>query len=65
MVSAALDSEITRHADVVLPAATYAEQNSTVTNLERRVQLLRKTTEPKFKKSGVDTSERSFRSCPS
>jgi predicted molibdopterin-dependent oxidoreductase YjgC len=44
-VSAVFDSEITAHADVVLPAATYAEQTSTVTNLERRVQLLRITTE--------------------
>ena len=56
VVSAALDSEITRHADVVLPAATYAEQNSTVTNLERRVQLLRKTTEPKHaERTGWET----------
>ena len=44
-VSAVFDSEITAHADVVLPAATYAEQTSTVTNLERRVQLLRITAE--------------------
>ena len=41
------DSEITAHADVVLPAATYAEQSSTVTNVERRVQLLRVTAEPR------------------
>jgi formate dehydrogenase alpha subunit len=46
-VSAVLDSEITAHADVVLPAATYAEHNSTVTNVERRVQLLRVTAEPR------------------
>ena len=44
-VSAVFDSEITAHADVVLPAATYAEQTSTVTNLERRIQLLRITAE--------------------
>lgn len=56
VVSAALDSEITHHADVVLPAATYAEQNSTVTNAERRVQLLRVTAEPKHEeKTGWET----------
>lgn len=56
VVSAALDSEITHHADVVLPAATYAEQNSTVTNVERRVQLLRVTAEPKHEeKTGWET----------
>ncbi len=47
VVSAVFDSEITAHADVVLPAATYAEQSSTVTNVERRVQLLRVTAEPR------------------
>ncbi|MBN4064212.1 molybdopterin-dependent oxidoreductase [Dehalococcoides mccartyi] len=56
VVSAALDSEITHHADVVLPAATYAEQNSTVTNLERRVQMLRITAEPKHEeRTGWET----------
>ncbi|MBP38578.1 MAG: hypothetical protein CL726_04600 [Chloroflexi bacterium] len=56
VVSATFDSEITHHADVVLPAATYAEQNSTVTNLERRVQLLRITAEPRHEeKTGWET----------
>jgi predicted molibdopterin-dependent oxidoreductase YjgC len=56
VVSAALDSEITHHADVVLPAATYAEQNSTVTNVERRVQLLRITAEPRHEeRTGWET----------
>ncbi|NQW20905.1 MAG: molybdopterin-dependent oxidoreductase [Chloroflexi bacterium] len=56
VVSAAFDSEISRHADVVLPAATYAEQNSTVTNIERRVQLLRITAEPRNEeKTGWET----------
>jgi predicted molibdopterin-dependent oxidoreductase YjgC len=56
VVSAALDSEITHHADVVLPTATYAEQNSTVTNLERRIQLLRITAEPRHEeKTGWET----------
>jgi len=56
VVSAAFDSEITHHADVVLPAATYAEQNSTVTNLERRVQLLRATAEPRHEeRTGWET----------
>ncbi len=56
VVSAVLDSEITHHADVVLPAATYAEQNSTVTNLERRVQMLRITSEAKHEeRTGWET----------
>jgi formate dehydrogenase (NADP+) alpha subunit len=56
VVSAALDSEITAHADVVLPAVTYAEQNSTVTNVERRVQMLRVTAEPKHEeRTGWET----------
>ena len=56
VVSAALDSEITHHADVVLPAATYAEQNSTVTNVERRIQLLRVTAEPRHEeRTGWET----------
>lgn len=56
VVSAVFDSEITHHADVVLPAATYAEQNSTVTNLERRVQLLRITSEAKHEeRTGWET----------
>ena len=56
VVSAAFDSEITHHADVVLPAATYAEQNSTVTNVERRIQLLRVTAEPRHEeRTGWET----------
>jgi len=56
VVSAVLDSEITANADVVLPAATYAEQNSTVTNVERRVQMLRITAEPRNEeKTGWET----------
>ena len=47
VVSAVFDDEITQAADVVLPAATYTEQTGTVTNLERRVQLLRTAWEPK------------------
>jgi len=57
-VSAVFDSEITAHADVVLPAVTYAEQNSTITNLERRVQLVRKTAEPRHEeKTGWETAQ--------
>ena len=41
VVSAVFESELTDAADVVLPATTYAEETGTVTNLERRVQLLR------------------------
>ena len=46
-VSAVFDDEITQAADVVLPAATYTEQTGTVTNLERRVQLVRAAWDPK------------------
>ena len=46
-VSAVFDDEVTAAADVVLPAATYTEQTGTVTNLERRVQLVRAAWNPK------------------
>ena len=46
-VSAVFDDEVTQAADVVLPAATYTEQTGTVTNLERRVQLVRAAWSPK------------------
>ncbi len=46
-VSAVFDDEVTQAADVVLPAATYTEQTGTVTNLERRVQLVRTAWDPK------------------
>lgn len=36
----------TRLADVVLPAASFAEKDGTFTNTERRVQLVRKAIEP-------------------
>ncbi len=39
-------TETTRYAHVVLPAASYAEKDGTVTNTERRVQRLRKAVEP-------------------
>ena len=38
-------SEIAQAADVVLPSVTYAEKEGTLTNLERRVQPLRKVLE--------------------
>ena len=38
-------SETARLADVVLPAAAFAEKDGTFTNTERRVQLLRKAVE--------------------
>ena len=40
-------SEITEIADAVLPSATFAEQEGTFTNMERRVQLLRPALGPK------------------
>ena len=47
VVSAVFDSAWTASANVVVPAATYAEQTSTVTNLERRVQQVRQAAERK------------------
>ena len=39
-------TETAQLADVVLPAASYAEKDGTVTNTERRVQRIRKAIEP-------------------
>lgn len=39
-------TETARLADVVLPAATFAEKDGTFTNTERRIQLVRKAIEP-------------------
>jgi len=39
-------SETARYADVVLPAASFAEKDGTFTNTERRVQRVRKAIEP-------------------
>ena len=39
-------TESTVFADVILPAASYAEKNGTFTNTERRVQRVRKAIEP-------------------
>ncbi len=39
-------SETAKYADVVLPAACYAEKDGTFTNTERRVQRVRKAVEP-------------------
>jgi len=39
-------TESTAYADVVLPAASFAEKDGTFTNTERRVQLVRKAIEP-------------------
>ena len=40
VVQETFSSELTEIADVVLPSATFAQQEGTYTNLERRVQLL-------------------------
>ncbi|MFQ5795960.1 MAG: formate dehydrogenase subunit alpha [Candidatus Bipolaricaulia bacterium] len=39
-------TETAEHADVVLPAASYAEKDGTYTNTDRRVQRIRKAIEP-------------------
>ncbi|MFB6183414.1 MAG: formate dehydrogenase subunit alpha [Haloarculaceae archaeon] len=39
-------TETAEYADVVLPAASFAEKNGTFTNTERRVQLVNQTMEP-------------------
>ncbi|MDP2167502.1 MAG: formate dehydrogenase subunit alpha [Thermodesulfovibrionales bacterium] len=39
-------TETSEYADVVLPAASFAEKDGTFTNTERRVQLIRKAVEP-------------------
>ncbi|HDP26161.1 MAG TPA: formate dehydrogenase subunit alpha [Deltaproteobacteria bacterium] len=39
-------TETARYADLVLPAACYAEKTGTFTNTERRIQLLRKAVDP-------------------
>ena len=39
-------TETTEYADVVLPAASFAEKNGTFTNTERRVQLVEQVVEP-------------------
>ena len=39
-------TETARYADVVLPAACYAEKEGTFTNIERRVQRVRKAIDP-------------------
>nr|WP_305882755.1 molybdopterin-dependent oxidoreductase [Haloplanus ruber] len=41
-----VSNETTRHADVVLPAASGIEKTGTFTNLERRIQPVRPVTEP-------------------
>ena len=41
-----LPSETVKYADVVLPAASFAEKDGTFTNTERRVQRVRKAIEP-------------------
>ncbi|MBI4299011.1 MAG: molybdopterin-dependent oxidoreductase [Chloroflexi bacterium] len=46
VVSDNFENELTALAHVVLPTATFAEKDGTYTNMERRVQLLRKVLEP-------------------
>ena len=46
-VSSLFDTDLTKRADVVIPAVAYTEATATVTNLEHRVQLMRKAWEPR------------------
>ena len=47
IVQDTFQSELSDLADVVLPSATFAQQEGTYTNLERRIQLLRTAIGPK------------------
>lgn len=46
VVADILENETMSYADVVLPAASFAEKDGTITNTERRVQRIRKAIEP-------------------
>lgn len=46
VVQSTVQSEVSRHAQVVLPATTFAEMDGTMTNLEGRVQRLRPAIKP-------------------
>ena len=46
VVADIMESETLRYAHVVLPAASFAEKEGTITSTERRVQRLRKAVEP-------------------
>ncbi len=48
IVSSVFDNEITSKADIVFAAAPFSEQTSTVTNLESRVQLVRRASESRW-----------------
>ena len=54
VVSNSFLSLATTNAHVVFPAATFAEKTGTMTNLERRVQPLRKVTSKEFGQSKTD-----------
>ena len=47
VVSSLFDTDLTKHADVVFAAAAYTESTATVTNIENRVQLMRRAWEPR------------------
>ena len=46
VVQASYSSPLTQRADLVLPAAIWSEQNSTLTNIEGRIQKITKAVEP-------------------
>jgi len=46
IVADIMENETMQYADIVLPAASFAEKDGTITNTERRVQRIRKAIEP-------------------
>jgi formate dehydrogenase major subunit len=46
VAQASYSSELTKKAELVLPAAIWSEQNSSVTNIEGRIQRINKAVEP-------------------
>lgn len=61
-------TETAKFADVVLPAASFAEKEGTFTNLEGRVQRVRKIIEPRFESKSdleiISLLEKGFRKRP-
>jgi predicted molibdopterin-dependent oxidoreductase YjgC len=67
VMCATLPSEISRYADVLLPAVTFAETAGTYTNTERRIQLVQQALPPQgdAKPQWRILAELAQRLCPS